>query len=426
MNNRDGPMSNVEAWIRHGSEMRRPLFVKDSLSQSKKLVIVGGGLSGMCNAFRIAQKRPQTKIILVEKSDRLGGVISTWSDGEWICDLAVNATRAHPAFWRLVNDLGLSQKFKPSRKSAKSRWVLLGHKKHRLSALTLLKIGPIRLFQALRKAKKGGVSVADLLPHKPIADALTLGIVNTTSERVDADFLMPSLTHFGPSPPIKSSSLRKRIKASYPLFTPERGSVASLEGGMESLILALRNQLESMDNVTLITGQRLESPQAAASQFDVPLESVLWAAPVVEENRMLSKLSVFAVGFRNEDVAHIKHGYGTLIPDSSHPMSGILHESDIHHSKRAPEGHRLFRIMAPHSRWDGDENKIIDSIGKNLTRNKPSLFQNLGVQTIPSYPPGYMQEISQNSMDCSYVGWGVSGVSITHVVDEAERVAELF
>jgi len=238
--------------------------------------------------------------------------------------------------------------------------------------------------------------------------------------------LMPSLTQFGPSPPLKRSSLKRRINASYPLFTPEKGSVASLEGGMESLTSALHKQLKSMDNVTLITGQMLESPQAAASQFDVPLESVLWTAPVVEENRTLTKLSVFAVGFRNEDVAHIKHGYGTLIPDSSHPMSGILHESDLHHSKRAPDGHRLFRIMVPHSRWDGDERKIIDSIETNLSRKKPSLFQNLGVQTIPSYPPGYMQELSQKSIDCSYVGWGASGVSITHVVDEAERVAELF
>ena len=419
-------MSDIASWVRHGVEMRRPLLVKENLSQSEKIVIVGGGLSGMCNAYRIAQKRPQIEIILVEKSDRLGGVISTWSEDEWVCDLAVNATRPHPAFWRLVKDLNLSQQFKPSRPRAKSRWVLLGDKKHRLSALTLFKIGPIRLIRALRKAKKGGVSVAELLPHKPIADALTLGIVNTTSEYVDADFLMPSMTQFGPSPPLKSSSLKRRINASYPLFTPGKGAVASFEGGMESLISALHKQLESMENVTLITGQTIESPQVAASQFDVPLESVVWTAPVVEDNRILTNLSVFAVGFRNEDVAHIKYGYGTLIPDSSHPISGILHESDLHHSKRAPKGHRLFRIMAPHTRWDGDEMAILDSIEANLSRKKPSLFQNLGVQTIPSYPPGYMQELSQKSNHCSYLGWGVSGVSITHVVDEAERVAELF
>ena len=419
-------MSDIESWIQHGVEMRRPLLVKDSLSDSKKIVIVGGGLSGMCNAYRIAQKMPDVEILLVEKSERLGGVISTWKEEEWICDLAVNATRAHPAFWRLVKDLNLSKQFNPSRARAQSRWVLIGKKKHRLSPFTLFKIGPFRLLRALRKAKRGGASVAQMLPHKQIADALTLGIVNNTSDNVDADFLMPSLTEFGPSPPIKNSSLKKRINATYPLFTPKKGTVASLDDGMESLISALQHELESMDNVTIMMGESIESPQAAASQFEVSAESILWTAPAVEADRKLVKLSVFAVGYTNEDVSDIKYGYGTLIPDESIPISGILHESDLHHSVRAPEGHRLFRIMAPHSRWDGDEHKIRTSLQRLLSNKEPVLFRNLGVQTIPSYPPGYMKGLSKKSIDCSYVGWGVSGVSITHVVDEAERVAELF
>jgi len=82
--------------------------------------------------------------------------------------------------------------------------------------------------------------------------------------------------------------------------------------------------------------------------------------------------------------------------------------------------------MAPHTRWDGDESEIQKSIERLLSDKKPVLFKNLGVQTIPSYPPGYMQGLSERFTDCSYAGWGVSGVSITHVVDEAERVAELF
>ena len=419
-------MSDVEHWIRHGVEMRRPLLVKQSLSQSEKVIIVGGGLSGMSCAYRIAQKRPSAEVILIEKSEHLGGVISTWTEEEWVCDLAVNATRAHPAFWRLVKDLNLSKQFQPSRPRAKSRWVLLGEKRHRLSPFTLFKIGPLRLLRAIRGGRKGGVSVAQLLPHKQIADALTLGIVNTTSEHVDADFLMPSMTRFGPIPPLKNSRLKKQIKATYPLFTPKKGAVASFEGGMYSLIDALQNQLESMENVTVITGQSAESPQSLASQFDVSLDSILWTAPVLETDRELTKLSVFAVGYRNEDVAHIDYGYGTLIPDASIPISGILHESDLHHSQRAPEGHRLFRIMAPHARWDGDESKIKESIERLLSGKKPVIFRNLGVQTIPTYPPGYMQGLSQKSIDCSYAGWGISGVSITHVVDEAERVAELF
>ena len=42
------------------------------------------------------------------------------------------------------------------------------------------------------------------------------------------------------------------------------------------------------------------------------------------------------------------------------------------------------------------------------------------------YKPGYMSKISKLDNERNLVGWSVSGVSITHVVCEAERIAELF
>ena len=69
----------------------------------------------------------------------------------------------------------------------------------------------------------------------------------------------------------------------------------------------------------------------------------------------------------------IEIGYGTLIPDRSIPISGILNESDIHHSKRCPEGHRLFRLMVPHERWDGNEESVLLH-AKKLLADKYVLF----------------------------------------------------
>ena len=191
--------------------MRRPLLVHPKFAESNKIVIVGAGLSGLCCAYRIAKKRPDLDIVIHEKSDKIGGVITTWKQGEWVCDVAVNATRAHPAFWRLVEDLGLESKFTVSNPDAKSRWVLLKGQRHKLSWKTLFKIGPLRILSSIRKSRKGGLSVSEVIPNKPIADAMCLGIVNDTSENVDADFLFPSLTRFGASPPIKKSRLKKLI-----------------------------------------------------------------------------------------------------------------------------------------------------------------------------------------------------------------------
>ena len=158
-------MPSLDSWIKHGEELRRPLIANTKLGESEKVVIVGGGLSGLCCAYRIAQKRPDISVVIHERSNRLGGVINTWQEGEWICDLAVNATRPHPAFWRLIKDLGLSEKFRPSRPQAKSRWVLLNGKFHKLSWRTLFKIGPLKLRQAIKKSRVGGQSVDLSLIH---------------------------------------------------------------------------------------------------------------------------------------------------------------------------------------------------------------------------------------------------------------------
>jgi len=144
-----------------------------------------------------------------------------------------------------------------------------------------------------------------------------------------------------------------------------------------------------------------------------------------QENFTESALSVFAIGYREEQVANVKVGYGTLIPDRQLPISGILHESDLHHSQRCPEGHRLFRLMVPHNRWDKDEQKVVQCAEKLLAKD-PVLFVNIGERKIPSYPAGYMADLKRLNDEFSYAGWSISGVSITHVVDEAERFAELF
>tara|TARA_Y100000768_G_scaffold3156_1_gene2323 strand:- start:14048 stop:15304 length:1257 start_codon:yes stop_codon:yes gene_type:complete len=418
-------MADLQNWIRHGDEMRRPLLANSDLPKAEKLVIVGGGLSGLCCALRIAEKRPELPILLVEKSAELGGVIATWQEDEWICDLAVNATRPHPAFWRLIDDLQLSDKFQTSNPKAKSRWILLDDKQHKLSPFSLLKIGPFKFRKALKLVKNGGYSVADLIPNKQIADALTLGIVNDTAINVDADFLMPSVTKFGDNPPVKKSKLASLVAKSYPLFTPKKGTIASLDGGMITLTKALIERLNNMSNVEIRLNYNAQSPKSVAAENNVPLSSIIWSAPGLKDSYESTDLSIFAIGYEHQQVAKVKLGYGTLIPNQSLPISGILHESDIHQSKRSPSGHRLFRLMVPHSRWDKDESSVL-ACAEKLLANKPVLFTKIGERKIPRYKPGYLADIATLSPDFSMVGWAVSGVSITHVVDEAERVAELF
>ena len=194
---------------------------------------------------------------------------------------------------------------------------------------------------------------------------------------------------------------------------------------MITLTKGLIESLQSMPNVEIMLNYNAQSPKSVAAENNVPISSVIWSAPGLQEDFESTELSIFAIGYEGQQVSGVKLGYGTLIPNKSLPISGVLHESDIHQSKRSPAGHRLFRLMVPHSRWDKDESSVL-ACAEELLAEKPVLFTKIGERQIPRYKPGYMSKTSAMSPDFTMVGWAVSGVSITHVVDEAERIAELF
>ena len=417
---------NTEDWVRHGQELRRPLLVHPSIKEGDTSVIIGGGLSGMVVGYRIAKKSPERKVIIIEKKDHLGGTIETWKSGDWLCDVAVSSARPHPAFWRLVNDLELGDSFHESREEAKERWVFLDGEYIKMSWKIIFKIGIMKLLKSLMASKRGGLSVSELVPNKSFADAMTLGIVNQYSENVDADFLFPSLTKFGDNPPLGSRRLAKKIRDTYPLFTPNRGSFGSFECGMTDLTDKLARELDEMPNVSIILGSKYDSLTEISQDFGVPIGAIIWSAPGILQKKAGSDVSVFAVGYRELDVSRVPVGYGTLYPDNDIVFSGVLHESDVHVGRRAPSGHRLFRLMVPTSRWSGDDEEIIRSLKENFVDAEPVLFQKIGDRSIPSYEPGYMKRITNTDLDCSVTGWAGSGVSIIHVVDEAERISEMF
>ena len=118
---------------------------------------------------------------------------------------------------------------------------------------------------------------------------------------------------------------------------PKKDQLALIDGGMKTLVKCLVQSLESLDNVTLAIGQESDSPISVSKSYGVPLGPILWTAPNPNQVNEHSNLSIFAIGFKKEQVTNIEIGYGTLIPDSNLPISGILHESDLHNSKRCPE-----------------------------------------------------------------------------------------
>ena len=417
-------MQDRQAWIRHGQELRRPLLVNPALADEGHVVVVGAGLSGLTAAYRLREARPDVRVTVLERSDRAGGVIRTWRKDEWVGEFAVNASRPHPAVWRLIDDLGLMPSWQPSRAEARHRWILTDGRRHRLGLSTMLKIGPGRMLRGVRTARQGGRSMAEALPVSWLADAMTHGIVNAPAAEVDADLLMPTMARYGAAPPMRRRALARAVRSTYPGWTPRRGQMGSLEQGMEGLVEALVDALNGDDMVSMRFNVDVPSPEAAAEHAGLSLTSVLWAAPRPEDEPG-PELTVAVVGYTHADASAVPVGYGTLCPDPSSPVSGILHESDVHHGARAPSGHRLFRVMVPHARWDGEEGSLRQTVKQMLCPAEPVLFEVLGTRRVPHVRPGHMQRVAEHAAPWSWIGWSATGVAITHVVSEAERLADL-
>lgn len=417
-------MQDRQAWIRHGQELRRPLLVNQALADEGHVVVVGAGLSGLTAAYRLREARPDVRITILERSNRAGGVIRTWRKDGWVGEFAVNASRPHPAVWRLIDDLGLMPSWQPSRAEARRRWILNDGRRHRLGLSTVLKAGPRRMLSGIRAARRGGRSMAEALPVAWLADAMTHGIVNAPATEVDADLLMPTMARYGADPPMRQQALARAVRGTYPGWTPQRGQMGSLDQGMDGLVEALIEALSDDAMVDTQFNVDAPSPQAAADHAGLTLASVLWAAPRTEDEPG-PELTVAVVGYTHADTAAIPVGYGTLCPDPSSPVSGILHESDVHHGARAPSGHRLFRVMVPHARWDGEERSLQRAVEAMLCPAEPALFEVLGTRRVPHVRPGHMQRVAEHAAPWSWIGWSATGVAITHVVSEAERLADL-
>ena len=75
------------------------------------IIVIGGGIAGVYTTYKIQQKSPQTKILLIEKENRLGGRVHTFTNKHMTVE--AGAGRIHgsqPLIMGLIGELGLTKK----------------------------------------------------------------------------------------------------------------------------------------------------------------------------------------------------------------------------------------------------------------------------------------------------------------------------
>src|SRR5438270_12692337 len=99
-----------------------------------RVVIIGGGISGLALAYRLQQLTPSVDVTLLEKTKQVGGTVGTLQEDGYQVEVGPNGFLDNkPSTLALCKDLGLADQLLPASEAAgRNRFVFLNNKLRRL------------------------------------------------------------------------------------------------------------------------------------------------------------------------------------------------------------------------------------------------------------------------------------------------------
>lgn len=356
----------------------------------KRVVIVGGGLSGLAAAFRIRQTHPAYQLTLLEAKPRLGGNIGTDRIDGFTVERGPNGLfDAKPHAVQLCKDLGLGERLiAASEGSRKNRFVYLKGKLHRLPGDPLgLLFNPIlslggrlrALTEPFRKRPANAPddeSVADFARRRfgreaadVFVDALVTGIHAGDPERLSVAAAFPRLPTFEREHGsvvkgvLRAAKARKQAaidRGEQP--APQR--MWSFREGLQVLIDTLAENLRDVIHTGVSVNGLSVDARAWTVHTDrdlMPADVVVLTTPADHQTKLLSPLharlgelvggiryaavNVAVLGYRDADAPVRPDGFGYIAPQNTkRDVLGVQWCSSTF-PNRAPPGHVLWRAL---------------------------------------------------------------------------------
>jgi len=376
-----------------------------------RIVIAGGGISGLSLAFTLLEYDPSADVVVFEAEKRAGGKIWTEKVNGFLCEGGVNGFLDNRP---KTLELALKLLINPLRSSdaARKRYVFSDGKLNLLpeSPFSFLSSGLLSIYGRIRVmyeffAPRGGSddeTLADFAKrrlgkeaYEKLIDPMASGIYAGNSELLSLKSCFPKIFNleekYGSL--IKGMiKLQKEAQKSgkQKIGAGPGGALTSFHDGMGMMIDSLKSSLKerlragskvvSVERknkgyaVHLSDGMVVEteilviaSPAYAAAEIlrnlDRPLSSVL-------SEITYPSVSVVCFGYRKERIANKLDGFGFLIPyKERRKILGSLWDSSIFPG-RAPEGHVLLRSMVGGARASEiamqDDGRLTDIVSEEL------------------------------------------------------------
>jgi oxygen-dependent protoporphyrinogen oxidase len=354
------------------------------------VIILGGGISGLTTAWKLAQAGIST--LLLEKQSRPGGVITTVREGPWLMDTGPNSLsyKEGDGIHKILQELALGKELESRAIRESDRYVW------RDGRLRAVPTSPVKLLgrsavskRTLARALKGmwhrhephsgdvsvGAYFSETIGRRAVDQLLTpvlAGIYAADPFALSLEAVMPRLH----SALRQSSSLAQAVRAmrreaiNQGFYADSgRRMLASFTDGMQTLperVAAAAAQADATlkyscavsgvsgnsGNYTVATaeGENFTAPRIICTlpahvAADV-LENVAPDSAAVLRHIAYAPLVLVHVGVKEADVAVSCDGFGFLATRNAGVRSLGMIWSDRMFTGRAPQGSRLFTIFA--------------------------------------------------------------------------------
>ncbi len=353
----------------------------------RRVVIVGGGITGLAAAYFLTQK--SVDVVVLEGRDRVGGNIRTEREGEFVLDCGPDSwvvTKPHAS--SLAKKLGLEGELMPTIEATRRVYIAHDGKLHPLPEGLVLgvptRMRPIvetSLFSVLGKARmaleplvkrrvsNSDESIADFVSRRlgheaadRLAGPLLGGIFAGDAKELSIRATFPQFVQMEQEYGSLVRGMRKSRKPP-PAGQATPSAFVSLRPGMDTLVDAL---VKALPVEAVRTRSAVNKIDKVAGGYDVVLDDgqVVRASSVILTAVAGSCVRAFApqlaecldaieyrstaltfFAFRRSDVSHPLDAVGFLVPRGTglHALAATWVSSKW--ESRAPPGHVLMRVF---------------------------------------------------------------------------------
>ncbi|HVW20145.1 MAG TPA: protoporphyrinogen oxidase [Opitutaceae bacterium] len=375
-------------------------FVLPFANSSRKIAVLGGGITGLSAAFRLA--RMGHTVRLFEQSGRLGGAIRTEAEGGWLVEAGPNSIReSSPLIPVVTKGLGLTRERVDASPAARRQYAV---RRGRLVAMPtspsslllsglfspLGKVGLLRDLARRPRPDLADRSLAQLVREHCgreasdyAAQMMAAGVYAGDAEKLSARYAFPRIWDMDVNHGSFLRAQREHARACEKRYENVTPTVFSFRRGLQTLVHGYVLQLPA-DVLTLHarvealipgpkwhvvwrdlrgqpqerewdrddeTGRQVEGfdavvcglPAGALARLEFGERNARPLAVFGEiEHAAVSSLFL---GFRRDQVDHPLDGFGFLAPKrENRKLLGVAFSSSIFPG-RAPEGHVALTVM---------------------------------------------------------------------------------